>query len=101
MSTAQAFDILGGQAAFGRAEASALDINDLIQKGFPGLALRAFKQRFQMTHKELARALGTSEKTIERCLNQAIMNATLSDRLYRLRGCWSWRLMSCWTMSRL
>jgi len=84
MSTAHAFDILGGSAAFGRETVSPLDVNDLIQHGLPGLALRALKQRFQITHKELARALGVSDKTIERCLKQATINTTVSDRLYRL-----------------
>ena len=84
MEPASAFDYLGGDRVFGRPVASVLEINDLIQAGFPARALKALKNRFQLTNGELARALGVSEKTVERTAAQELIKPATSDRLYRL-----------------
>jgi putative toxin-antitoxin system antitoxin component (TIGR02293 family) len=78
-----ALDFLGGQQVFGR-RPSVLEVNDLIQAGFPAQALVALKKRTHLTNREIARALGTSEKTIERAVTQGPIKPATSDRLYRL-----------------
>lgn len=77
-----ALDFLGGQRVFGRR--SVLEVNDLIQAGFPAQALAALKHRTHLTNREIARALGTSEKTVERAATQGHIRPATSDRLYRL-----------------
>lgn len=64
--------------------ASVLGLSDAIAGGLPGTALRALKTRFGFTNRELALALGSSEKTIERTLPRARLPSGLGDRLYRL-----------------
>lgn len=63
---------------------SPLGLSDAIANGLPATALRSLKTRFALTNKELARALGSSEKTIERILARTRIPANLGDRLYRL-----------------
>ncbi len=84
MESAAAFDYLGGGKVFGHTIASVLELNDLINTGFPAQALQALKDRFQLTHGELARALGVSEKTVERGVSHGPIRPVTSDRLYRL-----------------
>lgn len=64
--------------------ASSLSLSDAIASGLPAAALHRVKARFGLTNKELARALGSSEKSIERNLRQTRIPANLGDRLYRL-----------------
>lgn len=81
---AATLDFLGGQRVFGRRPQSVLEVNDLIQAGFPAQALSAFKDRTHLTNREIARALGVSEKTVERAATQDHIKPSTSDRLYRL-----------------
>ena len=83
---ASTVDFLGGQACFNDVEPTALELCDIIQVGLPALALKALKKRADLTNAELAKALGVSEKTIERANQQEPkpMNPTISDRLFRL-----------------
>lgn len=70
---------------FGLRVQSILEINDLIQAGFPGQALVALKAaRAHFTNREEARALGVSEKTVERAVADALIKPSTSDRLYRM-----------------
>lgn len=64
--------------------ATPLGLSDAIASGLPATALRSLKTPFTLTNKELALALGSSEKTIERTLAQTRIPANLGDRLYRL-----------------
>jgi len=84
MQTSVAMDFLGGQEVFGSRKRSVLEVNDLIQAGFPAQALAAFKDRTHLTNREIARALGVSEKTVERAANQEFIKPATSDRLYRM-----------------
>lgn len=77
-------NFLGGHRVFGLNIQSILDVNDLIQAGFPARALAALKDRTHFTNRELARALGVSEKTIERAAAQSYIKPSTSDRLYRM-----------------
>jgi putative toxin-antitoxin system antitoxin component (TIGR02293 family) len=81
MESAAAFDYLGGDKVLGHTIASVLELNDLINARFPAQAL---KDRFQLTHGEFARALGVSEKTVERGVSRGPIRLATSDRLYRL-----------------
>jgi putative toxin-antitoxin system antitoxin component (TIGR02293 family) len=81
---AAVLDFLGGQRVFGRRPQSVLEVNDLIQAGFPAQALAALKDRTHLTNREIARALGDSEKTVERAATQDHIKPSTSDRLYRL-----------------
>jgi putative toxin-antitoxin system antitoxin component (TIGR02293 family) len=84
MHASSALRYLGGRQVFGRHAHSTLEINDLIQAGFPARALAAFKERAQLSNREVARALGVSEKTVERVGTQAHIKPATSDRLYRM-----------------
>lgn len=81
---AATLDFLGGQRVFGGRPQSVLEVNDLIQAGFPAQALAALKDRTHLTNREIARALGVSEKRVERAANQGHIKPSTSDRLYRL-----------------
>lgn len=83
MSSSAALDVLGGQHVFGHQVQTILEINDLIQAGFPGQALVALKARTHFTNREVARALGVSEKTVERAAADTLIKPSTSDRLYR------------------
>jgi hypothetical protein len=84
MESAAAFDYLGGDKVLGHTIASVLELNDLINARFPAQAL---KDRFQLTHGEFARALGVSEKTVERGVSRGpIRLATIVDAAGRHAG---------------
>jgi putative toxin-antitoxin system antitoxin component (TIGR02293 family) len=78
-------DVLGGSKVFrGRAVATAAELRVRIQQGFPYSALDSVRERLGLSLPEAAHVLHTPVRTLARRRVDRKLQASESDRLYRL-----------------
>jgi putative toxin-antitoxin system antitoxin component (TIGR02293 family) len=78
-------DVLGGAKVFrGRSQPTLAELRVRIQEGFPYSALQSIRERLELSLPEAAHVLHTPLRTLARRRQDRKLQASESDRLYRL-----------------
>lgn len=79
-----AVDVLGGRKVFGRLATGTAELHDLVRRGLPYQALEAVMKVLDLPQGEAADLLHIRPRTLARRKQEARLQATESDRLYRI-----------------
>ncbi|MBX3650527.1 MAG: DUF2384 domain-containing protein [Burkholderiales bacterium] len=76
--------LLGGRGVLRATPRSTQDWIGVIRRGIPAGAVEALKKNIEVSHAELARALGIPERTLARRKREGILSSDESAKLWRL-----------------
>ncbi len=84
MTTTPVLEMLGGEKTLRRKVTSSLTLVEALREGLPYSSLRAVMRALGLSRQEASRILSLPLRTMDRRKRQRRLEATESDRLYRL-----------------